>query len=265
MQCDEARKIIYLTPEVEPITRELVEAKEHIRHCHECEGFFREEETLKNLIRERAPREKAPPHVRENILAEIAKRSKQSLSNSVYNISWSVRNTRAISFGLMGIFLILLTVLLFYSSLFKQEYKSLASQLAEDHIRNIPEAAQILSSEPGSVENWFWGKVDFAVKVPELRGATLVGGRLCHIKNNRVALLFYEKDKRPISLFVMGSSLEDLSSIGRSEIQDKSLHYQSNKGCNLIFWREKGILYGLVSDIKREELVRLVSETNLKD
>lgn len=255
MECGEARKIIYLTPGVEPLTSELVEAKRHIKHCAKCSEFFREEETLKNLIRERAPREKAPPSLRENVLAEIAKRHGQKSSNRFYNIFRSDIIDRVILPALILVFLILLTGSIFYFVSLKQEHQSLASLLAEDHITNIPEAAQILSSEPRNVEDWFRGKVDFVVKVPELRDAKLIGGRLCRIKNNRIALLFYEKDGKPISLFVMDDSLAD---IGKVEIQGKNLYHQTEKGCNLIFWREKGIVYALVSDIRREELVRLI-------
>lgn len=255
MECGEARKIIYLTSGVESVTSELVEAKRHIKHCAKCSEFFRGEETLKNLIKERAPREKAPPSLREKVLAEIAKRHGQKLSDRFHNVFRSIRTARIIPLTLIGVFLILLAILVFYSVSLNQEHQSLAYLLAEDHITNIPETAQILSSEPRSVEDWFRGKVDFMLKVPELRGATLRGGRLCRIKNSRIALLFYEKDKKTISLFAMDDSLAD---IGKVEIQGKNLYHQSEKGCNLIFWREKGIVYALVSDIRREELVRLI-------
>jgi len=263
MECGEARKVIYLTSGIEPFTSELVEAKRHINQCAECTKFIREEEALENLIRERAPREKAPASLRENILAEIAKRYEQKSSSRLYSIFRSGRIARITPPALIGVFLILVTSSIFYFVSLNQGHQSLASLLAEDHITNIPEAAQILSSEPMSVEDWFRGKVDFVVKIPELQGATLRGGRLCRIKNHRIALLFYEKDRKPISLFVMDDSLVDLPSIGKVEIHGEKLHYQSEKGCNLIFWREQGVVYALVSDMRQEELMHLIPETAL--
>jgi hypothetical protein len=263
MECGEARKVIYLTTGMETPTSELLEAKKHINNCAKCNEFFMEEEGIKNLVRERAPREKAPPSLRENILAEIAKSHEQKTSHRLYNVFRSDRTARIIPPALIGVFLILLTSSIFYFVPFNRADKSLASLLAEDHITNIPEAAQILASEPMSVEDWFRGKVDFVVKVPALQGATLRGGRLCRIKNHRIALLFYEKDKKPISLFVMDASLADLSSVEKVKIHGEKLHYQSEKGCNLIFWQEKGVVYALVSDIQREELSRLVPQTAL--
>ena len=265
MECGEARKIFYLNSGVESLTSELVEAKRHIKHCAKCCEFFREEESIKNLIRERASREKAPPSLRESILGKIGKRHGQKSSNRLYNIFLSGKAMKIVPPVLIGMFLILAASSIFYFVSLNQGHHSLASLLAQDHITNIPEAAQILSSEPISVEDWFRGKVDFMVKVPELRGATLRGGRLCRIKNHRIALLFYEKDKKPISLFIMDDSLADLSSIGKAEIHGKKVHYQSEKGCNLIFWREKGVLYAMVSDMRQEELIHLIPETALID
>src|SRR3990172_608791 len=107
MECGKARKILYLNSGVESLTGELVEAKRHIKHCAKCCEFFREEETIKNLIRERAPREKAPPSLRENILAEIGKRHGQKSSNPLYNIFLSGKVTKIAPPVLIGVFLIL--------------------------------------------------------------------------------------------------------------------------------------------------------------
>lgn len=63
----------------------------------------------------------------------------------------------------------------------------------------------------------------------------------------------------------MDDSLADLSSTEKVEIHGKKLHHQSEKGCNLIFWREKGVVYTLVSDMRQEELMHLVPGTALTE
>lgn len=262
MDCGEARKAIYLSSGIRIITTEVIQAQKHIKRCAECSEFFQSEENIQNLIMKRAPKVKAPHSLREKILADMAE---SSSSNRFYNLLPFGRIGLSNSLGLLGIFVILVVSTFTYYLLFNRDSHSLASQLAKDHLRNIPEQVQILSSEPRKIEDWFRGKVDFAVLVPELRGARLKGGRLCHIENSRVALLFYEKDGIPISLFVMDDSTASLSPKGRLEIYDKKLHKQSERGCNLIFWRNGGITYALVSDIDREELSQLVPEVALKD
>jgi len=257
MECGKARKTIYLSSGTKTITNDIVRARQHIKHCAKCSEFFSVEGNLRNLIREIAPKEKAPSFLREKVLAKMAET--RSL-NRFYNFLPSGRIGLNISLALIGIFFVLVVSGSAYLLSFNKDSHSLVSKLAEDHLRNIPEKAQILSTEPEKIKDWFRGKVDFAVLVPEIRGAKLKGGRLCHIGNNRVALLFYEKDENPISLFVMGDSLANQSPIGKLKNYGKKLHKQSKKGCNVIMWRERGLTYALVADIKTEELTHFVPD-----
>ena len=263
MECGEARKILYLNSGVESLTGELVEAKRHIKHCAKCCEFFREEEILKNLIRERAPREKANSNLREHILSEIAKKREKKLIKHLSFIFASEKINKYITTALMVLILIVLTSLLLYITSINKENTSLASRLAEDHIRNIPDAVEISASQPKRIEDWFKGKVDFLVKVPNLYGATLRGARLCHIGKKRVALLNYEKDKKPISLFIMEESFSNQSSRDEFEIYNKQIRHRREKGLNLLYWENSGVTYVLVSDIKLKELLNLTSKTAL--
>ena len=55
------------------------------------------------------------------------------------------------------------------------------------------------------IKNWFQGKLDFAVAIPDLsgKGVNLVGGRLCHLRDGEVAYLIYKKEAHNISVFVI--------------------------------------------------------------
>jgi anti-sigma factor RsiW len=262
MDCGEARKILYVSEELQALTPDLAEAQEHINSCTRCGEFFKMEENIKDLLRKRAPKVKASASLREDILNMLAK---QKTTRNIRASLLSNRFKLRASLVLLGVVLVLFFMNLSYNPFSNDEPLSIASRLAEDHLRNIPEAVQILSSDPKTIEDWFKDKVDFVVRVPELRGAKLRGGRLCHIDNIRTALLFYEKDGEPISLFIIDESHLDRYSADKFEILDKGLHKDTKKGCNLIFWRQRGILYALVSDIDTKELSYLVTEVALRE
>jgi hypothetical protein len=261
MECGEARKIIYTSDGIQSLSPDLADAREHIINCSRCTEFFEIEESLKSRLKGGAPKEKATASLRENILSTIAN---QKAGNQARSSFLSGKLSLKASLAFLGIVVILLSMTLIYYPLSNKEALSLASRLAEDHLRNIPEAVQISSSDPETIEDWFKDKVDFAVLVPELTNAKLIGGRLCHLDNNRIALLFYEKEGKPISLFVMDESYLDRYSQDKVEILRNKLHNDTEKGCNLIFWRQRGILYALVSDIKAEELSNLVPKIALR-
>lgn len=261
MKCNQVREILYLAPEVEPFSAELNEAKEHLKDCSSCTEFFKQEEILRNLIYEKAPREKAPQSLRQLVLEITAgKHSTSKAVGGVLSHVWLVRVIPKLSLALL--FLILITTsLVLYNVSFEQQSASLASRLVEDHFKNIPGDVQILSSNPATVKEWFRGKVDFVVNVPKLRYARFIGGRLCQIEGKRLALLFYEKDGKSLSVFAMDGSITNLNWKDKNVIEnDETFNKITNeKGCNIIFWREKGIVFALVSDIERQELMEIVS------
>ncbi|MGB7290808.1 MAG: hypothetical protein WBD99_01380 [Thermodesulfobacteriota bacterium] len=257
MDCGEARKIIYTSDGIQARSSDLADAREHLKNCSTCAEFFEIEKGLKDRLKSGAPKEKATASLREHILSMLADQ------DSAPKTRVSLPSGRFIvkaSLSFLGVVLVLLSITFIYRSLSNKESLSLASRLAEDHLRNIPEAVQISSSDPRTIEDWFSDKVDFAILVPELMNAKLIGGRLCHLDNKRIALLFYEKEGKPISLFVMDESYLDGYSQDKVEILRNKLHNDTEKGCNLIFWRQRGILYALVSDINTEELSNLVPE-----
>lgn len=263
MECGEARKILYINSGVGSFTSEVVDAKRHLKNCTKCIEFFKGEEILKNLIKERAPREKPNSNLRENILSEIAKkRAKKSIKDLSF-IFPSENINKYITTALMVLILIMLTSLLLYITTTNEENDSLASRLAEDHIRNIPNAVEISTSEPTRIEDWFKGKVDFLVKVPDLYSATIRGARLCHIGEKRVALINYEKGSKPISLFIMDDSFSNQPASDEFEIYNEKIYHRSEKGLNLLYWQNSGVAYVLVSDLKLDELINLTSKTAL--
>jgi hypothetical protein len=257
MECGEARKIIYTSDVVPALSPGLADAREHVNNCSRCVEFFEIEEGLRGRLKSGAPKEKATASLRENILSMMAKQKTTNQARSYFLVG---KLSLKASLAFLAIVVILLSITFFYYPSSNKASLSLASRLAEDHLRNIPDSVQISSSDPKTIEDWFKNKVDFAVLVPELSNARLVGGRLCHLDNNRIALLFYQKGGKPISLFVMDESYLDRYSQDKLEILRNKLHTESEKGCNLIFWRQRGILYALVSDINTKELSNLVPE-----
>jgi len=76
--------------------------------------------------------------------------------------------------------------------------------LVADHLHflQVHDAVEFASDDPAQIAAWFAEKVPFPVRVPELRSATLLGGRLCSLWGHKVALAFYQVHGKRVSLFV---------------------------------------------------------------
>lgn len=85
-------------------------------------------------------------------------------------------------------------------------------------------------------------ELKFNVIVPDLtsQGYVLLGGRLCVLDKCKIAYLFYKKDEKISSLFIMDYDHLDF------EMADGSRFSNDIKGCHTDIWKEKGQVYAMV-------------------
>ncbi|MGK3970002.1 anti-sigma factor [Sorangium sp. So ce118] len=81
---------------------------------------------------------------------------------------------------------------------------AMADELVSHHVRGFARErpCDFESSDPGAVAGWLEGKLGYAVTVPAVSGARLLGARLCKIGDTRTAALMYESGDKPLTVFV---------------------------------------------------------------
>ncbi|KYF73116.1 anti-sigma factor family protein [Sorangium cellulosum] len=81
---------------------------------------------------------------------------------------------------------------------------AMADELVSHHVRGFARErpCDFESSDPGAVAGWLEGKLGYAVTVPAVSGARLLGARLCQIGDTRTAALMYASGDRPLTVFV---------------------------------------------------------------
>ncbi|MGB7291361.1 MAG: hypothetical protein WBD99_04230 [Thermodesulfobacteriota bacterium] len=254
MNCKDAIKCLYInTDGLSSI--ETAEAKEHLLGCMRCKAFLERDKGITNLLFEKAPIIKAPESLRKRVFREIEKPSYRMKFANMFRYSRKTTYTAAVS-----ITVILLFVVARYIDE-NQEPLQIANEIAKHHINYLQSSnlIDISSSEAKEVESWFRHKVGFLVKVPELSGTKLIGGRLCGIFQKPVAVLVYKDQGQVLSLFVVDQPNLDISSMDMVDIDGKKLCRGYGKGVNLVLWKERGLVYALVCGMSEMELLRLAS------
>ncbi len=260
MQCGAARKYLYrFEGAALPTPADVAQAKAHVARCAACQEFFAAEERLIVFLRERAPREKASAALRERAFARIAQEREHSAKVS----HWFERvRRRRSALALAG--LLMITVLiggLWLSARRDQApLQQLASILIDDHTHNLPGVTQITSSDHTVVQSWFRGKVDFTFHLPPMRDPPLIGGRLCHLQGQRAALILYQHPQSTVSLFIFDGSDVELPENRLVTLDGKRCLVEAKKGYNVVLWKERGLLYGLVSDVPSADLLQLAGK-----
>lgn len=100
---------------------------------------------------------------------------------------------------------------------------------------------------PKVAEQWFKGRLNFNVSLPELTGQdlTLIGGRVSNLRDLEVAALHYQVEGKDVSLFVI--PLEQYRTLGLGE--SPKFKMVTHQGYDVIVWASHGTAYSLVSEI----------------
>ena len=259
MECGVARKVLYGSQVLHgdkpaPVETDTKDARLHLEQCDACQQFFAAEKSLSALLRKHAPRENASSTLREQVLSRIAEEQQRGTR-------WSFLRRRSPLF-LLALFLLvgLLFAGLWLRSRHTQESEQLASILVDDHARYQTVTTEVTSSEPEVINAWFRNRVRFSVQSPRLADSSLVGGRLCNLRGHPAALVVYRKPKNMISLFVLDGSDIELPREHLIAIDERPCFVATKRGYNVVMWKERGLLYALVSDIRSAELLQLSTQ-----
>ena len=247
MNCSHARNTLFPTPEKALVTIETPGAMDHVRDCQECHAFFEQQRGFSKALRAKAGVEPAPDALRERMarLVEKHRASDAPLLKTRRQVLVTAAAV-ALTLGLGGLWLA-----------WRAPSQALFQEMCADHAKYLDAQSQLPSNNPVEIESWFRDKAEFRVHVPTLEMTDLLGSRLCFLKRHKAALIFYRKQGRPVSLFVLSKVGVNLSSLNRTVIDGSPIWHDSFNGYSLVAFENRGVVTVLVSDLEEGELLPL--------
>jgi anti-sigma factor RsiW len=222
----------YLDGELDPIN--ALEMERRIAADPTLQSECDRIEALRQLMRERLPREAPSPALRMRIERAVG------THRATTRPSW-----RALAAS------VAVAAIVSSSSvwLIRDQYRADPGENAvlAAHIRGLmaPLPTDVASSESHTVKPWFNGRLPQSPRVVNLTAAgfPLAGARIDVIGREPVPTLVYKRRQHVISLTAVKAA-DSLSAAGRS----------SADGYNIIKWMENGVVYWAVSDLNTAEL-----------
>lgn len=260
MQCGAARRCLYAMDRGSPVgpapPEEVLRAREHVAACTACRDFFAAEEQLQSLIRARLPQETAPAALREKVLAMIAEERGPRTPRARRSFRGSLRR----ALGALGLVAVLAGGIWLVQYGNRAPAQPFASILVEDHVGNLSSTMEIATSDPEAVQKWFRERAGFAFRLPATSEPQLLGGRLCHLQGRKAALIWYRHPRSTVSLYILDAGDAELSDEQMIALDGKRCMVDARKGYSVVIWKERGLLYGLVSDVRGAELLQLAAK-----
>lgn len=267
MTCAEVREYLFAFLDSELDAPLSIEFQRHLDHCPEC---ARETEV------ERAIHKKLELSMTGATCGDITfdpsgervieQGEKIRLANHGISRGWRGLHRGRI-LGLAAVIVAAVGVILFTFSRDRTSNEAIpfVDSLVTDFTHFIQEGAkmQVVSADPGVVEDWLAERTELDVTLPalSLQSGRLLGGRKCTIGNDLAAFAVYEIEGSLVSLVVVDGKTDDLS--GMTEVRHDRGHHWIDKcrGHTVIACRRNGLLYAAVSRLPEEKLLLLMTES----
>jgi len=219
------------------------EFERHLDHCGPCAAELVDLDLLHDSLQLAQLYELASPSLQRKIKARL--RPVVPTTAAPQPLFW---HWLAAAAALLLVAIVLWRV---SSGLRNDDYKAeLAGELVEAHMRSLQNGHVngVASEDEHVVKGWFDGKVKFAIPVRDFanQGFTLKGGHLDDIEGRSVAVLVYERNGRPINVFIW-----------RTREPDTSARTGSRQDFQWVDWRKGKLEFCAVSDTDRLDLERL--------
>jgi anti-sigma factor RsiW len=226
------------------------EIERHLAECGACAQVYQNHQALRSALRAGPLYFKAPPHLKQRILASVrqadrAERVPRRLPWAWAGIAASLALVAVAVWGIVHMWPV------------PPAEDRLAQAVVSGHVRSLVAGPLITqpSSDKHEIKPWFDDKVDFSPTVKELskQGFILKGARLDYLDNKLVGTLVYRRNRHVINLFVWRSG-------GDAGAEPKTLTLQ---GYHVVHWTQADLTYWAVSDLNEGELrgfARLVQD-----
>lgn len=252
MNCRELEQMLcpYLDNEFGAADRSEVEA--HLATCAECARLVHEESRFRTALRAKAQAGAA------EVVASAALRQRISLDLSATQRRDRLR--RAVPYAAAAAVLVVATAA--FQLLRPPAHRSFLEDAAARYAKNQPvefRLGQGDQASPREVEDWFGGKVDHRVHVPQLRNVVLNGARISNVKDREAAYIAYETTEgggvKRVGVFVFPDPQQDLEAPRLADVQ-----VQRARGYNVAVWRDDEVVYNLVTELDEDDIRRMLQQ-----
>ena len=243
MRCNFADSLLQGYFDGELSGRRATEFERHLRHCAYCATELVDLDLLRDSLQLAQLYQPAPASLRRKINAPLHATVPTTVASPPRLWHWLAAAAAlllvAIVLGRVG------------DGLHGDDYQAeLAEEIVDSHVRSLRPGpiTGIASNDERDVKEWLDGRARFAVPVRDFanNGFPLKGGRLDVIEGRAVAVLVYERNGRPINVFVWPT-----------REQDRPPGTGSRQSFQWVDWRKGKMEFCAVSDADPVDLKEL--------
>lgn len=238
-RCEDVLVALPLYVDGELPARDEIGVEAHLLECSSCRATYEELRSVVDVVRGSKPLYDPPPSLRPSLESLVRGSAGRRISTGA-----------AIAAGL---------VLLLLGMPMASRGVSFESFATDAHVRyaNGRLPLDVTSDDQLKVSDWLKAHMPFVLELPEYpndnsepKAYTLAGARLMQYGGGDAAYLAYMMRGRPVSLLV--TSGDEVKPSGHEVLRSGKLlfHFSVRNGLKVITWRDRDLVYALVSDVR---------------
>lgn len=255
MDCGDLARAVdaYLDGEFD--ARERAEAEAHLAACPACRALVDGQGRVRDALRARLREAMTPPSAAGRAPATLRARIEASIVHErrpLWRRLLAPLPVGALAACAAGALLVVAT---------HGGDDGLVVEAVRSHHRRLPLEVMTASVGEASIPAWFSGKLDFHPSPPRFRGDGIhvLGARISNLRELPAAYFRYELPRGQAGLFIVDDPRRTFDPAGREvQLGPQVVRVVNARGYNVAVWREREIVYSLVSDLDEAALFDLV-------
>jgi len=250
----------------------------HIETCARCRNLFELERLTKRLLQQTLRLQTTPDAVSKRMISQISQLDETGTRGGISSWpSWISKLYAQPRFrGALAVsFIAIFAMILFVSLPFNAHHLHTSpddNDIIHQSFNNFDAVVagtlkpEVASDNVADVRKFFARKVDYKVRVPQMKDCTLMGGLVSSYQGKPLAHVVYKHDGEVIYLYqvdmstvIEGKELT-IPAIAKEELLRTGWYVQSeHPKCSIVMWMVDNTLCTAVADIDKGELIAYLS------
>ncbi len=244
LSCDAARETLWPLDQPRPYSERDEGARIHLGHCPECREFFARDAALARAIARHGAGGRAPDGLRRRIEEAIERETRPeatSTSGRATRLSASIRREG------LAIAAVLVALLAATALLRSGSGDGIGEASAQDFLSRAVQDHAIHAPDPATVSRYFLREMGIGVRPVMLEEGRLTRAMVCLLEKRRAAMVEYAIGEHIVAHYRVPN--EQGKPTGAL-----ALGSRSERGVNIVTWRDATFEHALVSKLSADEL-----------
>jgi len=258
LSCDAAREALWPLDQPRPYSERDEGARIHLGHCPECRQFFARDAALVRAIAQQGAGGRAPDSLRRRIEEAIARETRPEAESASGRTTVDGRHPAGRTTRLparvrregLAIAAVLVALLAAASLLRSGPDDGIGEASAQDFLNRAVQDHAIHVPDPAAVSRYFLRELGIGVRPVMLEEGRLTRAMVCLLEKRRAAMVEYAIGNHIVAHYRVPAERDEPTG-------ELPLGSRSERGVNIVTWRDATFEHALVSDLSVEELSAL--------